>query len=82
MIEYKCEALQEGYAKKIEFMGQEIVLCQGKTCGLKHMEEIYIDAEPKKICLVNGITSEKKSLAQKVQNIPRENSPIIRIRII
>jgi len=83
MTEYTCEALQKGYAKKVPFNTENILICNVEKCPGDYKKEVHLDAEPVNICLVNGTLTEKgmekSNLIKKVQNISLEEITIINL---
>ena len=65
MEEYICK-----HANPIDFFGQKVIVCEGDFCNGEYKKRIHLDAEPKDLCLIDGMLTEKKlreiNLAQRM----------------
>lgn len=58
--------------RSVPFINGYVSVCEANGCPKGYMQSIYLDGEPKTLCMKDGkISKEKRSLDERIKNIPR-----------
>jgi hypothetical protein len=68
-----CESVE-----RVPFINGYVYLCGANGCPKRYMQSIYLDGEPKTLCMKDGkLSEEKRSLDKRVKDTSRINLSLV-----